>query len=186
MDTISIILIALGLAADCFAVSLSGSVLKKYNAIQIARTAITFGVFQFSMPVIGWLLGRTIVDIISEFDHWIAFGLLALIGGRMIWEYFKEKEEQEKTDISKGVLLLTLGFATSIDALAVGLGFAFLNINIWFACIVIGIVAIGITLIGFVIGRKAGPLLGKWAKLAGGLILIGIGLRILITHLLEK
>jgi manganese efflux pump family protein len=186
MDAISIILIALGLAADCFAVSLSGSVLRKYNTIQMARTAFTFGVFQFAMPLIGWLAGRTVVDIISGLDHWIAFGLLALIGGRMIWEYFKEKEEQDKTDISKGMLLLTLGIATSIDALAVGLGFAFLNINIWFACGVIGAVAFGMTLIGFLAGNKAGPLLGRQAKLAGGLILIGIGLRIMITHLLGK
>jgi len=185
LDLLSILLIALGLSADCFAVALSGSIsMKTVSPSQMLRTALVFGAFQTIMPILGWLAGRSIVDFIASYDHWIAFALLVLVGGRMIWETFRSEEGQKKIDISKGVLLLTLALATSIDALAVGLSFAFLRVNIVLACSTIGIIAFGITVVGFLLGKKAGPLLGKYAEAIGGVILIGIGLRILLSHIL--
>lgn len=186
MGFISILLIGLGLSADCFAVSLAGSMsLKRLRYLQVFRTALAFGMAQAIMPLIGWLVGRTVIEYISSYDHWVAFGLLAIIGGRMIWEAFREKEESRKnSDITRGWLLLTLAVATSIDALAVGLSFAFLEINIGFAILTIGLVTFLIATMGFYIGRKAGDALGQKAKIIGGIILIGIGLRILLSHLL--
>ena len=149
------------------------------------RTAAAFGFFQAVMPVLGWLAGRTVVDIISDYDHWIAFGLLAFVGGRMLWESFEHKEEETRnTDITRGFLLVTVSLATSIDALAVGLSFAFMDINILLASLTIGLMAFVVTAVGFPLGRKVGKIAGRWAETVGGLVLIGIGLRILITHLL--
>jgi manganese efflux pump family protein len=184
-EFLSIFLISLGLAADCFAVALGGSMsMRKLRYVQVFRTALAFGLAQTLMPVIGWLIGRTVIDYVSGYDHWIAFALLAFIGGRMIWEAFHEKDEpKDGADISRGWLLITLAFATSIDALAVGLSFAFLETNILAAGIIIGIVAFLITHLGFIIGRKAGVLLGRRARILGGLILLGIGIKILVSHL---
>jgi putative Mn2+ efflux pump MntP len=182
----SILLIALGLSADCFAVALGGSIsLRRIRYIQIFRTALAFGIAQTVMPLIGWAAGRTVTDFISGFDHWVAFGLLLIVGFRMLWEAFHEKDERaEGTDISRGWLLFTLAVATSIDSLAVGLSFAFLNINILWASSIIGVVAFLITNLAFYIGRKAGSLLGQRAKILGAIILIGIGIRIVVTHVL--
>ena len=185
LDILSILLIALALSADCFAVALSSSVsIRIVSFAPILRTALTFGAFQAAMPALGWLVGRTIVDFIADYDHWVAFILLALVGGRMIWESFRPIGSQRRIDISKGLLLLTLAVATSIDALAVGLTFAFLEVNIAIACSIIGVVAFGVTIAGFMLGGKAKTLFGKRAEAIGGVILIGIGLRILLTHIL--
>ena len=178
--------IAAGLSADCFAVAV-GSGLSPGNGARtgMVRVALSFGLFQAIMPVLGWLAGTTIVGYIGQYDHWVAFGLLAFVGGRMIWESFHhEGESRRKTDITRGLLLLVLSVATSIDALAVGLSFAFLDVNIAIASVTIGVVAFGITMAGFHVGRKSHELLGKRMELVGGLVLIGIGLRILISHLL--
>ena len=183
MDYASIIFIAFGLAADCFAVSLSGSVgLKKVAWHRIGRVALVFGFFQGVMPVLGWLAGKTVVDAIAAFDHWLAFGLLAAIGGKMLWESFKKGEERTG-DITRGLLLLTLAVATSIDALAVGLTFAFIHIDILSASLIIGAVSFAMTVVGFLLGRRVGKLLGKRAEMFGGIILIGIGTKILVEHL---
>ncbi len=185
LDILSILLIALALSADCFAVALSGSIHIKTDSFNpILRTAITFGAFQAIMPALGWLAGRTIVNFISNYDHWVAFALLALVGGRMIWEAFRHESSRKQIDISKGVLLVTLAVATSIDALAVGLTFAFLEVNIAIACSIIGVVAFGVTIAGFTLGRKVRTWLGKYAEAVGGVILIAIGLRVLLTHIL--
>jgi putative Mn2+ efflux pump MntP len=185
LDLISIFLIALGLAADCFAVSLSASISNKnHSKVQIAKVSFSFGFFQSLMLVLGWLAGSTIVDFISSFDHWIAFGLLVFVGGRMLWESFREKEDEKPPDISRGVLLLTLSIATSLDSLAVGLAFAFEDINLWIAAPIVGITSLVISAVGFIIGTKVGSIFGKRAEILGGLILIGIGIRILLEHLL--
>lgn len=186
MGLISIIFIALSLSADCFAVALSGSAaMGKVSRFQVVRTALAFGLAQFLMPLIGWLAGRTIVNIISAYDHWVAFALLAFVGGHMIWDSLKgEDGRAEGTDITRGFLLFTLAIATSIDALAVGLSFALLEIGIIQASLIIGLVAFCVTAVGFWLGRKTGVLLGKRAKLVGGVVLIGIGLRILIAHII--
>jgi manganese efflux pump family protein len=147
------------------------------------RASLSFGLFQAIMPVLGWLAGRTFVNFIGGFDHWLAFGLLGFVGGRMLWESFHPEREEKRTDITKGLILLTLSIATSIDALAVGLSFAFLKVNILTASLTIGFTAFLVTIIGFLLGKKVGELVGRSAELIGGLILIGIGVRILLTHL---
>ena len=136
------------------------------------------------MPIIGWLAGRAVVVLIAQYDHWVAFGLLLAVGSRMIWESFRSNEDKKKVDITRGILLITLSIATSIDALAVGLTFAFLEVNIALASSTIGVIAFTVTAIGIFIGRKAGKLLGRRAEAIGGLVLIGIGLRILLEHIL--
>jgi manganese efflux pump family protein len=186
MQILQVILIALGLSADCFAVALAASCTNKnLTRFQVARVSFSFGIFQALMPLIGWAIGRTLFDIIANFDHWVAFAMLAFVGGKMLWESFHtEKEDEKKVDVSKGLMLLTLSVATSLDALAVGLALAFEDINIWLAAGIIGVTAITISGIGFLIGRKVSGLLGKRAETVGGLVLIGIGIRILLTHLL--
>ena len=187
MDIFSIIFIALADSADCFAVAVCTSIcIRTLSRLQVFRVALSFGIFQTVMTVLGWLAGRTIVDFIAGFDHWLAFLMLAGIGGKMIWESFHGDGEDDKMmDVTKGLVLVTLSLATSIDALAVGLSFGFLDINIAIASGTIGAVAFIITTIGFVIGKKAGKLVGERAELVGGIVLVVIGLRILITHLLE-
>ena len=183
---LSILSIALGLAADCFAVAFSSSIsMRTLSFSQVSRVSLSFGIFQDLMPVLGWFAGRTVVELIAGYDHWVAFILLALIGGRMIWESFRSRDKHtERTDITKGILLLTLSVATSIDALAVGLTFAFLEVNIVMAVSTIGLVAFVATAIGFLLGRKASGLIGKRAEAIGGVVLIAIGLRILLTHII--
>jgi len=159
--------------------------MKTVSRLQVLRASLSFGLFQALMPVLGWLAGQTLVEITADYDHWAAFILLAIVGGRMIWESFRTGETRsQNTDITKGIILLTLSVATSIDALVVGLSFAFLEISIITASLTIGIVAFVITAIGFLLGRKIGKLIGRRAEAIGGMILIGIGLRILLTHIL--
>lgn len=186
MEFLSILFIALGLAADCFAVAIGGSIsMKTLSFLQVFRTSLAFGIFQGLMPVLGWLAGRTVVELIAGYDHWVAFILLALVGTRMIWESFRSRDGNSKsTDMTRGFLLLTLSVATSIDALAVGLTFAFIKINIMVASLTIGVVASVVTAIGFLLGRKAGHLIGRRVEAIGGIILIGIAIRILLEHVL--
>ncbi|MFC1909248.1 manganese efflux pump MntP family protein [Chloroflexota bacterium] len=185
-DFLSIIFIAFGLSADCFAVALSGSVsMRTLSKSQVFRASITFGIFQAVMPVLGWLVGGTVLELISGYDHWAAFALLAFVGGRMIRESFRSEDDRSPdSDITRGFTLLTLAVATSIDALAVGLSFAFLEINIILASSIIGIVAFVVSIIGFLIGKKVGSLVGRRAEILGGVVLIIIGLRILLVHIL--
>jgi putative Mn2+ efflux pump MntP len=185
-DILSILLIAVGLSADCFAVAVSGGISARNQSWgRILRVALSFGVFQALMPVIGWILGRTVIDLISSFDHWVAFGLLGLVGGKMLYESFRRSDGSIPTsDISRGWLLITMSVATSIDALAVGLSFALLQINIALASPVIGAIAFGITIIGFLAGKRAGQVMGKRAETLGGLILVAIAIRILLSHIM--
>jgi putative Mn2+ efflux pump MntP len=181
---ITILITAVGLSADCFAVTLSISISQRgFSFRKFLRFPLAFGFFQAVMLVLGWLAGRTIVDLISSYDHWLAFGLLVIIGGRMIWESFHEKEESSDKDISKWFTLLALSVATSIDSLAAGLSYAFLSVDILFASITTGVTTFIISSVGYYIGKKVGPLVGKRAETAGGIILILIGLRIILEHL---
>jgi len=185
IDIVSIILIGFGLSADCFAVALSvGASGKIFSLKNMLRVALAFGIFQMVMPLLGWLAGQTVVSFISQYDHWLAFVLLAFIGGKMILEFIRDGSEVESVDVSKWATLITLAIATSIDALAVGLSFALLKINIAIAAGIIGLVAFSVSAFSFWLGRKVSALVGRWALLAGGIILIGIGLRILLTHML--
>jgi putative Mn2+ efflux pump MntP len=184
-DPASLLLIALGLSADCFAVALGGGISRQsLNWRARLRVAVSFGAFQALMPALGWLAGKTIVDLIAAYDHWVAFGLLAAVAGRMIFESFRPEHERRETDITRGLLLVTLSVATSIDALAVGLSFAFIDVNILAAGATIGVVAFLVTMIGFAVGRRAGRAVGKRAETLGGIILIAIAMRILLSHIL--
>jgi len=137
------------------------------------------------MPLVGWFAGNTVQKYIQAFDHWVAFGLLAFIGGKMIFESFKRKETpaERSSDSTKGLSLFFLSVATSIDALAVGLSFAVLHVIILYPAIIIGLVAFLMTILGVKIGPILGQLVGKRAELLGGLILIFIGVKILFEHL---
>ena len=186
MDIISVLLIGVGLAMDAFSVSVTdGIVLKKPSTMQAAKIALFFGGFQFLMPCAGYLLGSAFARYITAFDHWVAFALLAFIGGKMLFEAIGEKEEEEIKNPLSFTTLIVLAVATSIDALAVGVTFATMPevLTIWEASAVIGVVTFFISYGGVYIGSKCGNLLGNKAEIAGGLVLVGIGVKILIEHL---
>jgi len=183
MDLISTILISVGLAMDCFAVSISaGTTGKNFTRKNLLYMAVSFGGFQTAMTLLGWVAGSGLKNFIESFDHWIAFGLLAVIGAKMLKEGL-EKEEENHGDYTSGKALILLSIATSIDALAVGISFSVLKSGLLLPSIFIGAASFGFTILGGFIGNKAGELLGKRAEIAGGLILIGIGVRILLEHL---
>jgi putative Mn2+ efflux pump MntP len=183
MDILTILLIAFSLAMDAFAVSIANGTTITHQRSRSALTiALFFGAFQMFMPIIGWLAGLGLKEFIMDIDHWIAFALLTLIGSKMIYDSTK-KEADEKENRLGISALLTLSVATSIDALAIGLSFAFLQTYIATPIIIIGIVTFTLSLIGFFLGNTAGNLFRNKIKIIGGLILIGIGVKILIEHL---
>jgi manganese efflux pump family protein len=183
MTLLELIGIALALAMDAFAVSLASCCrVKRLDSGHIVRLALAFGWFQFMMTALGWFAGKGLSRWISAVDHWVAFALLAIIGGRMLWGSFGSHDDSTK-DPTRGWMLLTLAVATSIDALAVGISLAVLNVSIWVPSLVIGLVAAALTTIGALFGSRLGRRFGVWAERFGGLVLIGIGLRILIDHL---
>ncbi len=184
MDFVTVLLIAVGMAMDAFAVSLGiGTTRQACTPRPIFRLSFHFGLFQFFMPILGWLAGNTIAAFISSLDHWVAFGLLAFVGGRMIRSGLDHASESYPCDPSRGGTLVMLAVATSIDALAIGLSLAMLKVHILYPSVVIGVVTLGLSLVGLLIGHRLGVAFGKRMELLGGLILIGIGLRILVTHL---
>jgi len=181
-----ILAVALALAMDAFAVSLGlGMSLKPATGGQTFRLAYHFGLFQFLMPVIGWAAGETFIKYISGYDHWVAFGLLLAIGGKMIFESFRQETQPktERRDPTRGASLLVLSVATSLDALAVGLSLAALHVDIIYPALVIGLVAFVMTVAGMKIGPLLGKVMGRRAELLGGIILVIIGIKILIDHL---
>jgi putative Mn2+ efflux pump MntP len=180
----SILIIAIGLGMDAFSVAIGvGAVSRTVSLGPVFRLSIHFGLFQTLMPVAGWFAGMTVAHIIAGYDHWVAFGLLAYVGGKMMMASFRREENVHKTDPTKGWTLILLSVATSIDALAVGLSFAFLKIPILYPSIIIGLVAFGMTMIGMIFGKKLGKVMGKKVEMIGGIILIGIGVKILMEHL---
>lgn len=186
MAPFTLIGIAIGLAMDAFAVAIgAGLTLERVDARQTFRLAWHFGLFQAFMPVIGWLAGLTVARWISPIDHWVAFGLLAVIGGKMIYEALGHGgEERPRSDPTRGWSLILLSIATSIDALAVGLSLALLDVSIWYPAVVIGLVAGGFTAVGLHLGKRFGALLGRRMEIVGGGVLIVIGLRVLAEHLM--
>lgn len=181
---LSILLIAFSLAMDAFAVSVStGIAVPGFGPRQAGRIGAWCGFFQFAMPLIGWFLGSSVKTYIEAVDHWIAFGLLALIGGSMVREALWGDGEAAVTDLSVRRLFL-LALATSIDALAVGVTMAFMkDVNILLSALIIGAVAFLMAMLGGLLGRRLGQLFQKRATLLGGVVLIGIGLKILAEHL---
>lgn len=185
MNLIEVLLIAVGLAMDAFAVAIGiGCGRRATGPRSVFRLSFHFGLFQFLMPVLGWIAGSTFAGLISSFDHWVAFGLLAIVGGRMVKSGFDPHEEDCSDDPSRGGNLVMLSVATSIDAFAIGLGLAMLNVDIINPSIIIGIVAASFTLTGLGIGYRLGDWFGKRMEVIGGIILIAIGLRVLISHLM--
>lgn len=186
MALAEIILIAFGLAMDAFAVSVaSGLSVKDVAAGRALKMALFFGLFQAIMPIVGWSAGLRLKDVISGIDHWVAFGLLSFVGAKMILEAFAIRNEEEKRPDAFGTYtLFMLSIATSIDALAVGLTLSVLNVFILSPALIIGIITFFLSFGGVLIGRRFGHFLETKIEIAGGLILIGIGIKILIEHLL--
>lgn len=186
-----VILIALSLSMDAFTVSLSAGIsIRALRPFYMVRASFFFGLFQFVMPLAGWYLGKTVEAYIEAYDHWIAFGLLAFVGGKMFIEGFRRKDQTREGDEGGGNTgdirrlgpLLTLSLATSIDALAVGISFTILGQGIWSSAALIGGITFLVCLIGFGFGTRLGRFFGNWAERAGGLILIAIGFKILLEH----
>jgi putative Mn2+ efflux pump MntP len=186
MDAGTTVFLSLGLAADAFAVAVSSGLAIKHMKVNKAlKIALFFGGFQALMPVIGWLIGLSFSFLISAIDHWIAFGLLSFIGGRMIYEALQTKECEKKFNPLDTGTLITLSVATSIDALAVGIGFAVLKDSIAPAVAAIGFITFFLAFAGVFIGHKCGNLFANKIEMLGGAILIFIGSRILFLHLTE-
>jgi putative Mn2+ efflux pump MntP len=184
MDILNIIVIALGLAMDAFAVSItSGLTIKKLKIKHAFKIALFFGLFQAFMPIVGWLAGLSLRDFIVSIDHWVAFILLAFIGCKMIYESIKMESTERKINPLNTYILLMLSLATSIDALAIGISFAFLTISIVTPVIIIGIVTFLLSFFGVFVGNKSGHFFEGKIEIIGGIILVGIGIKILIEHL---
>lgn len=183
MDYLAVYLIALGLAMDAFAVSIASGVVIKRRQLQNAfKFGIFFGSFQMIMPVLGWAAGVGLKDFIAGIDHWVAFGLLVFIGGKIIYESFRlERTEEARVFGFREMLLLAV--ATSIDALAIGLSFAFLDISIVAPVLIIGAVTFTLSFLGVFLGSTVGHFFERKLEVAGGLVLIGIGIKILLEHL---
>jgi putative Mn2+ efflux pump MntP len=185
MELVTSLFIATGLAMDAFAVSLGiGTTRRAEDFRSRFRLAFHFGLFQALMTLLGWLAGSTIATFISTFDHWIAMALLSYVGGNMLRSGLsKEKESCETPNPSKGRTLMMLCVATSLDAMAVGLGMALVHSPIALPAVVIGVVTLGLSAFGLGVGGRLGARFGKRMEILGGLILIAIGLQIVYTHL---
>lgn len=185
MSTIEIVLVGVSLAMDAFAVSTcKGLSMPKINYKHALIIALFFGVFQAVMPLIGWLLGSAFEKYITTFDHWIAFGLLLLLGVKALVDAIKDKDDDEKNEYKLDFKELTvLAIATSIDALAVGVTFAFLQVSLALSVSLIGVITFVLCLIGVMIGNKFGSKWKKPASIAGGVVLILMGVKILLEHL---
>jgi putative Mn2+ efflux pump MntP len=185
MGLLTIIIIAVGLAMDAFAVSIvSGSIYKQLHTKHALRIAFFFGGFQAFMPLVGSLAGLGIKGYIANYDHWAAFGLLSAVGGKMIYESFKIGPRKENFDPSSISVLLVLSVATSIDALAVGITLPLLQVSILTAVIIIGLVTFLLSYTGVFVGKKMGHFFENKIEAVGGLILIGLGVKILFEHLI--
>ncbi len=180
----AILLLAMGLAMDATAVALGvGTSGQATSPRPMFRLSFHFGLFQALMPILGWLAGTTVAVYISAIDHWVAFGLLAFVGGRMIREGLDPDCDACPPNPTRGGTLVMLSLATSIDAFAVGLSLAIVGVSIWYPAAIIGIVTGSLTLAGLLLGNRLGASFGKRIEILGGVILILIGLRVLVGHL---
>jgi putative Mn2+ efflux pump MntP len=184
MSWSSLLALSIALAMDAFAVSAVIAVaLHGITRRHIFRVSFHFGLFQALMLIAGWLFGSELSALLSTSDHWIAFGLLAFIGGRMIWGAFRREEQAIASDQTRGWSLVLLSIATSLDALAVGLSLAIIHVAILGPAIMVGLVASVLSILGMAIGEKIGALWGKRVEVLGGCVLIAIGFRILWQHI---
>lgn len=184
MNIPTILVIALALAMDAFAVSVaSGITIKKLRIKHAFTIAVWFGLFQALMPLIGWLGGMNLRQFIGGVDHWVAFGLLCFVGSKMIYESFRIDAVEKKANPLDISVLFVLSIATSIDALAAGISFAMLDVSIVAPILVIGLVTFSMSFIGVYIGNKSGHFFEKKIEIAGGILLIVIGIKILVEHM---
>jgi len=184
MSFTAIFLIALSMAMDAFAVSLCSGLKIEPGPRPVFRIAFHFGLFQALLPIIGWLFGNTIEPLVRGFDHWVAFGLLAFVGVRMIRSGLGKDEKESQKDPSRGWTMVMLSIAVSIDALAIGLSLGVIGVTIWTPALIIGLVTGALSLIGLRVGNGVGKRYGKPVEILGGLVLIGIGVRIVMSHLM--
>jgi manganese efflux pump family protein len=183
MSGLEIVLIAVGLSMDAFAVSISsGITLGTINWRAALRVASFFGFFQAFMPCVGWLAGFKLSEYLRAVDHWVVFGLLVWIGGKMLYEAYTESDEKA-VDAEKLIILLGLALATSIDALAVGFSLVFLQVDLIIPVLVIGLVTFVLSYLGVLLGCCLGSRVSQKIEILGGLILIGIGTKVLLEHL---
>ncbi|PKL69234.1 MAG: manganese efflux pump MntP [Methanomicrobiales archaeon HGW-Methanomicrobiales-1] len=184
MDFLTPVVIGIGLSMDCFAVSLAIGTTTKTRLIYAAVIiAVFFGVFQGGMTVIGWMAGSSVIGYISAYDHWIAFILLAIVGGKMILEGVRGGEEEAHIEVVQLVPVIVLSLATSIDALAVGVSFGVLQTAVLIPAIIMGFVCFAISFAGVMLGERLEDILGKKMEIIGGIILILIGINILAEHM---
>lgn len=183
-----VFVLALGLSMDAFAVSISNAMCYRgFGRKQALAASVSFGVFQGIMPILGFFAGRLLESLITAVDHWIALVLLGIIGGKMVVEGIRALRSTDACPAEMppfgAKTLLVQSVATSIDALAVGISFAALAVNIWSAAALIAVTTLVCCLIGSVLGRRFGALLGDWAQIVGGLLLVGIGVKIFVEHI---
>jgi manganese efflux pump family protein len=183
MSFFELLLVAIGLSMDCFAVAISFGTSQRLSWSDILKMALFFGLFQGVMPVIGWLIGSSLQQYIAPVDHWIAFGILTFIGLKMMIPVFSPGEKKKTIDIRNMTVLLSLSFATSIDALITGISFGFILVNILLAAGTITVVTFLNTVNGAKLGEKTSFIPAKWAEFSGGIVLIAIGTKILLEHL---
>jgi putative Mn2+ efflux pump MntP len=185
MSLWEILVVAVGLSMDAVAVSLAASATNRARGPRaMFRLSFHFGLFQALMPIIGWALGATVAPYIASVDHWVAFGLLLLVGSRMVRSGFEGGDHPDSgKDPSRGTTLVMLSLATSIDALAIGLTLAMLSEGIWYAALLIGLVTGTLSLAAILVGRRVGAAVGTAMEVAGGIALVAIGVRILVQHL---
>lgn len=184
MEVISIILLALGLSVDSFAASIcSGLAIKEIRFFQAVKIAFFLAIFQGGMPVLGWFTGWQLKDLIKDFDHWIAFILLVGLGSKMVYESLTCKDSNSSFNPLNFVVLIGISVATSIDALVIGFSLALIDVVIWFPAIIIGAVTFIASMLGMLLGKKIGNQLSQKFEIAGGIVLIFIGVKILIEHL---
>lgn len=185
MGIVEILVLAVGLAMDASAVSLGiGATRYAVGRRPLFRLSFHFGLFQALMPALGWLAGTTVAGLIASIDHWVALALLAFVGVRMIRSGLDSGAETHLTDPSRGATLVMLSVATSIDAFAVGLSLAMLRVHIVLPAVVIGVVTGSLSLLALRLGHRLGRTFGKRMEVLGGILLIGIGIRVVISHLL--
>ncbi len=183
MNIITSLLVAIAVCLDSFAVAVTiGIAAEKVKMRQAMKAAAILAAIQGLMPLIGWLIGTQTKNLISSFDHWIGFGLLAIVGGRMVYEGFKKKKDRDEFNPFAPMVLITLAIASSIDALVVGVSFALINANIFITVAIISILTFVMVTLGILIGKRKGKLLGDRMEILGGVILILIGISFLVIN----
>jgi putative Mn2+ efflux pump MntP len=185
MNTFSLLLIGVGLSIDSLAASITtGACAKNIRIKHVLKVAAYMAFFQGTMPLIGWLIASSFKNIIEDYDHWVAFVLLLIIGGKLIYDGIKNNEDAEpKTNPTRNLLLAGMALATSIDAMIIGIGFGLIEINIWLAMLVIGSTTFVFSTIGVFVGEKLGNKINKGIEIVGGIVLIGLGTKILAAHI---